>query len=76
MSYIQCTCIIIYTNFLVVHLLHHNNYYVGSVKLSDWLSVLADKYASIYRYRIINKIHIDITSIFFWGLQRYSIANN
>ena len=42
MSYIQCTCIIIYTNFLVVHLLHHNNYYVGSVKLLDQFSVSAD----------------------------------
>ena len=41
-SIIYNTYLVLYTKFLVVHLLYYNNYYVGSVKLWDWLLISAN----------------------------------
>ena len=62
MSYIQCTCNIIYTKFLVVHLLYYNNY-VGSMKVSDRLLVSADIYMQLSAIRLLVKIYIGTSLI-------------
>ena len=52
------TYVILYTKFLVVHLLYYNNYYVGSVKLSDWLLVWADIWQLLAIGLFCKKIYI------------------